>query len=379
MEGAFEVLAKARDLEAHGKSIIHLEIGEPDFETPKNIKDAAIASILHGDTHYTPASGIMDLRKAVAEHISKTRGVPVNAEEVLIAPGTKQIIFMTIMGFVEKGDEVILPNPAYPTYESVVRFVGAVPVSMELLESHDFRFDLNQLEKKITSKTKMIVISSPQNPTGGVLTVEDMERIAFLSEKHDILVLTDEIYNRIVYDTEFVSYYRDKRVKPRTFLTDGFSKSFAMTGWRLGFGVMPKPFVEVMTKLMNNSIACTCTFVQKAGIEALTGPQDDMNHMVEEFKHRRDVIVKLLNEIPGFRCRLPKGAFYAFPNIEGTKMKSSELANFLLEKAGVACVSGTAFGSLGEGYIRFSYANSVGNIEKALRQVKEALENGDCP
>lgn len=375
MEGAFAVLAKAKNLEAQGRSIIHLEIGEPDFETPQNIKDAAIRSILDGDTHYTPASGIMELRIAVAEYVSKTRGIPVSPEEVLIAPGAKPIIFMAVLSLIQPGDEVILPNPAYPTYDSVVRFVGGIPAYVSLLESEDFRFDLKELEKKISSKTKMIVFSSPQNPTGGILTAQDMERILHLSKKHDLLVMADEIYSRIVYDGVFSSYFSSKEAKLRGILVDGFSKTYAMTGWRLGFGVMPKPLVVAMTKLMNNSNACTCTFVQKAGIQALTGPQHQVERMIAELKRRRDFMIEGLNQIPGFRCRPPKGAFYAFPNIEGTKMKSQALADFLLEKAGVAALSGTAFGSGGEGYLRFSYATSVENIKKAFTQIKEALQS----
>lgn len=375
MEGAFAVLAKARNLEAQGKSIVHLEIGEPDFNTPQNIKDAAIRSILQGDTHYTPASGLMELRKTVAQHVTKTRGIPVVPEEVLIAPGAKPIIFMTILTLIEAGDEVILPNPAYPTYESVVRFVGGTPVHVDLLESEDFRFDIGQLEKKISVKTKMIVLNSPANPTGGILTANDMERISHLSRKHGFWVMSDEIYSRVVYDPPFASYYASKEVKARAILVDGFSKAYAMTGWRLGFGVMPKFLVEAMTTLMNNSNACTCAFVQKAGVEALTGPQGEVDRMVQEFRKRREVIVKGLNQLPGFRCRTPKGAFYAFPSIEGTGMRSQGLADLLLEKAGVAVLSGTAFGSRGEGYLRFSYANSVENLENALSRIGAVLKS----
>jgi len=373
VEGAFAVLAKARSLEAQGKSIVHLEIGEPDFETPKHIKDAAVRSIMAGDTHYAPSAGLMELRKAVADHVTATRGVPVSAEEVLIAPGTKFIIFLTLMILIEEGDEVILPNPGYSTYESVVKFIGAKPVYINLLEEKDFRFEMEQLEKKITRKTRMIILNSPQNPTGGVLTADDMARIAFLSSHRNITVMSDEIYGRIVYDTPFASYYTSKEIKPHTILVDGFSKAYAMTGWRLGFGIMPKSLVEAALKFTNNTTACTCTFVQKAGIEALIGPQEPVAEMVKEFKVRREVMVKGLNEIPGFKCRMPKGAFYAFANIKETNMTSQVLADFLLEKAGVAALSGTAFGPGGEGYLRFSYANSIPQIEEGLRRIKEVL------
>jgi aspartate aminotransferase len=372
-EGAFTVLAKAKKLESQGKSIIHLEIGEPDFDTPANIKQAAIASIQAGETHYTPSAGLMELRSAVAEYVSKTRGITVYPEEVMIAPGAKPLIFFAIMALVDSGDEVILPTPAYPTYESVIRLAGGIPVFLPLREQENFRFNWKELEKKITPKTKMLILNSPHNPTGGTLTAEDMEEVAFLSQKHGFFVLSDEIYSRIVYDTPFTSYFVSEKIKPQTILVDGFSKTYAMTGWRLGFGVMPKPLVDAMVKLTNNSTACTCTFVQKAGIEALQGPQDEVEKMIAEFKRRRDFFIKGLNEIPGFRCVMPGGAFYAFPNITGTGMKSQELSARLLEKAGVACLSGTAFGTHGEGYLRFSYANSIENLKDALEKIKEFL------
>lgn len=373
LEGAFTVFAKAKALEAQGKSIVHLEIGEPDFDTPKHIRDAAIRSIEAGDTHYAPSPGLPELRQTVAEHISKTRQVPVTAEEVFITPGTKALIFFAILILVQKGDEVIIPAPAYPTYESLVRFVGATPIFIPLHEKKNFRFDIKQLEAKITPKTRLVILNSPHNPTGGVLTAEDMAAVAHLSKKHDIFVLSDEIYSRLVYDAPFSSYLHSKEQKSKTILVDGFSKAFAMTGWRLGFGVMPPWLVSLMTRFMNNSMACTCTFVQKAGIAALSGPEKEIQEMVGEFNRRRILLIEGLNQLPGFRCHQPEGAFYAFPNIQGTNMGSQALSELLLNEAGVATLAGTAFGAAGEGFLRFSYANSIENIQKALRLMREVL------
>jgi len=373
-ETAFEVLAKAKELEAQGKSIIHLEIGEPDFDTPKNIRKAGVEAIEKGWTHYTPAAGIPELRKAIAEYISKTRGIEIDPKEVVAVPGGKSIIFFTILALVDEGDEVIYPNPGYPIYESVINFVGAKAVPIPLKEEKDFRLDISELAGLITDRTKLIIINSPQNPTGGVLTEDDLSQIAELVKKHDIYVLSDEIYSEILYDGEkHHSISKVPGMKERTIILDGFSKTFAMTGWRLGYGVMPAELAEQITKLMINSNSCNAGFTQKAGVEALTGPWDDVRGMVAEFTRRRDVIVEGLNKIPGISCRKPKGAFYVFPNITGTGKDSKFLESYLLEEAGVAVLSGTAFGKYGEGYLRLSYANSLENIKEALSRIDKAI------
>lgn len=373
VESAFEVLAQAKALEAEGREIIHLEIGEPDFDTPPHISDAAAASLRAGETHYSPSAGLMDLREAVAEYISGTRKIPVSRNEVVITPGGKPVVFLLVLAVVEEGEEVIYPNPGYPAYESVVEFVGGKAVPIPLLEEKGFSFDVREMERRITPKTKLLILNSPQNPTGGVLPREDLVKIAELAKKHNLLVLSDEIYSRIIYDGEFLSIASLPGMKERTVILDGFSKTYAMTGWRLGYGVMPEDLAEKVTKLMNNANSCTCTFVQRAGIAALRGPQTEVEEMVQEFKRRRDFIVQGLNEVPGFSCTLPSGAFYVFPNVKGTGMPSRALASLLMEKAGVAALSGTAFGSFGEGYLRFSYANSIANIEKALKKIDGVL------
>lgn len=374
VEGAFEVLAQAKAMEREGKSIVHLEIGEPDFDTPANIKEAAMRALRDGHTHYSPSAGIPELREAVAEYISKTRNIPVSWDEVVVTPGGKAIVFFTIMCCIEPGDEVIYPNPAYPTYESVINFVGGKAVPVPLWEEDDFRFRIDALERLISPRTKMMIINSPHNPTGGILTKEDLAAIARLAQKHDILVFTDEIYSRIFYEGQFHSILSLPGMKERTILLDGFSKTYAMTGWRLGYGVMPKDMAVKIGKLMNNSNACTATFIQHAGIEALRGPQNEPEAMIAEFKKRREVIVEGLNRIPGWSCRKPAGAFYAFPNIKATEFSSQELANRLLHEAGVSALSGTAFGEYGEGHIRFSYANSIDNIKEALRRIEKFME-----
>ena len=372
-EGAFEVLAKCKQLEAQGKSIIHLEIGEPDFDTPKNICEAAIKAIHDGHTHYSPSAGVPKAREIVAQYMSRTRNIDVSPENVVIMPGVKPLVFDSILAVVNPGDEVIVPNPGYPTYESVTRFIGARPVPMRLREENDFRFLVDELKELITPKTRMIVINSPQNPTGGVLTKEDLEVIYELAEEHDLWIMSDEIYSRIVYDKEFESIGSIPGALKRTILLDGMSKTYAMTGWRLGYGVVPTKLAEHLAKLAINNFSCNNTFNQYALIEALTGPQDDVDRMVDEFKRRRDVIVDGLNKIDGIHCLKPLGAFYAFANITGTGMKSAELAEMLLNDTGGACLSGTAFGEYGEGYLRFSYANSVENIKEALSRIAKAL------
>lgn len=375
-ETAFEVLVRARALEAQGKSIVHLEIGEPDFDTPANIIEAAKAALDNGYTHYGPSAGLPEAREAIAQYFNKTRGRETyQAGNVVVTPGAKPIIFYGLMALINEGDEVIYPNPGFPIYESVIRFLGAVPVPLPLQESKEFRFDIADLEARISPKTKMIIINTPQNPTGGILTHDDLKAIAELAIKHDLIVFSDEIYSQIVYDgfrNESITQFEG--MKERTLVLDGFSKTFAMTGWRMGYGLMPEHIAQQVAKLQTNCTSCTASFNQMAGIEALSDRTlAEVDRFVEEFKRRRDVIVEGLNSIPGFRCHSPKGAFYVFPNIEETGMKSHECADYLLNEAGVACLSGTAFGSHGEGFIRFSYANSVANIEEALNRVDRAI------
>ncbi len=374
-ETAFEVLAKARALEAKGKHIIHLEIGEPDFDTPVNIRNAAKRAIDEGYTHYGPAPGLAEFRSTIAAYVSNTRRIEVKPEHVVVTPGGKPIMFNVILACIDPGDEVIYPNPGFPIYESAIEFVGGVAVPLTLKEEKDFRFDIAELKSLITSKTKLLIINSPENPTGGILTKEDIHEIAKLAIKHNLLVLSDEIYSRIVYDGfNHYSIASVPGMQERTVILDGFSKTYAMTGWRLGYGIMPEELVKLVTQLQINSVSCTASFTQMAGVEALTGNQDDAENMIEEFKRRRNVIVDGLNSIPGISCLKPQGAFYVFPNITGTGRQSRELSEFLLHEAGVACLSGTAFGKHGEGYLRFSYANSIPNIEQALKQIEQALK-----
>ncbi len=373
-ETAFEVLVKAKALEAQGKHVIHLEIGEPDFDTPANIKTAAKKALDNGFTHYGPAPGLPELRSAIAQHMSQRIGMKFTPSQVVVTPGGKPIMFFLILACVDEGDEVIYPNPGFPIYESVINFLGAKAVPLPLREEKQFRFDIDELKRLLTPKTRMLVINTPQNPTGGILTKDDLRRIAELAVKHDLIVLSDEIYSRIVYDGfEHVSISTMPGMAERTVLLDGFSKTFAMTGWRLGFGIMPEDMAKLIGQLQINSNSCTASFTQIAGVEALLGPQDEVARMVAELKRRRDVIVEGLNCIPGFRCHKPLGAFYVFPNITGTGKSSRFLAEYLLNEAGVACLSGTAFGAHGEGFLRFSYANSVENIILALERVKKAI------
>ncbi|MEA3297055.1 MAG: pyridoxal phosphate-dependent aminotransferase [candidate division Zixibacteria bacterium] len=372
-ESAFEVLARARALEAEGKSVIHLEIGEPDFETPDNISEAGIKAIRDGKTHYCPSAGTPAARKVIAEYVSTTRKAKVEPENVVIMPGAKPLIFNAIFALINEGDEVIVPNPGYPIYESVVNYVGAKPVPMKLREENDFRFLVDELKSLITPKTSMIVINSPQNPTGSVLTMGDLEAIYEMAKEHNLWILTDEIYSRIVYGAEFKSIAAIPGALERTIMIDGMSKTYSMTGWRLGYGVMPVELAQWQTKLAINNFSCTATFAQDAMIEALTGSQDTVENMVAEFKQRRDVFVEGLNRIDDVSCTNPLGAFYVFPNITKTGIPSSELASRLLEEAGVACLSGTAFGKFGEGYLRFSYVNSVDNIRESLTRFEKFL------
>lgn len=374
-ETAFEVLAKAKALEKQGREIIHLEIGEPDFDTPKNIRDAATKAMNSGYTHYVPAAGIPELREAIAEHISETRHITVNPEEVVVTPGAKPIIFFGILACVEIGDEVMYPNPGFPIYESLIKFIGAKPVPMPLKEENDFAIDTVDTLEKISDKTKMIILNFPENPTGGVLTKENLEVIADkVKDRDDLIIVSDEMYSRMIYEGEHRSIASLPGIKDKTVIIDGFSKTYAMTGWRLGYGVMPKSLAEKITQLMINSNSCTCAFSQMAGVEALRGPQDEVKRMVEELKRRREVIVSGLNRIEGITCKKPQATFYVFPNVKEVNMDSRKLPDFLLNKAGVATLSGTAFGEYGEGYMRFSFANSIPNIEKALTRTDEALQ-----
>ena len=358
-ESAFEVLARAKALERQGREIVHLEIGEPDFDTPAHIKDAAKRALDAGATHYGPSAGLPELREAIAKHTAETRGVPVSPEQVVVTPGAKPIMFFTIMALVGRGDEVIYPNPGFPIYESVINFVGGVPVP---------------IPRRLSPRTKLIIVNSPENPTGGVLDRAQIERIARLATERNIPVMTDEIYRQFLYDGEFVSFYAQPGMHARSILLDGFSKSYAMTGWRLGYGVMPTDLAEHVTRLMVNSNSCTASFVQLAGVAALQGDHAPVTRMVAEFKRRRDLLVDGLNRLPGVTCKRPRGAFYVFPNITGTRRTSSEVAERLLQEAGVAVLSGTAFGAHGEGYLRISYANSEANLTKALERMRAVFE-----
>jgi aspartate aminotransferase len=373
VETAFEVLVKARALEAQGHSVIHLEIGEPDFATPRHVVEAAKRALDEGWTHYGPTQGFPELREAVACHTSKTRKIQVGPEHVCIVPGGKPIIFFLMLAVLEPGDEVIYPNPAFPIYESMIGFLGATPVPIPLIEQRSFSFDLDLLRRRLTDKTRMLVLNSPQNPTGGLIPPEDIHAIADMVRDRDILVLSDEIYSRIYYDQPPVSIASLPGMLEKTIILDGFSKIYAMTGWRIGYGVMPEWLVDAINKLMVNSNSCTASFTQRAAIAALTGPQEESERMVAELRRRRDAFCAGLNDLPGFRCALPHGAFYAFPNIQGTGFSSKELATALLEKAGVACLSGPSFGAFGEGYLRLSYANSYENLMEAVERIRRFL------
>ncbi len=368
-ETAFEVLANARALEAQGRDIVHLEIGEPDFDTPDNIRKAAEKAIWAGYTHYGPSAGLMEARKAVCDYFAKDRGVEYTPDEIILTPGGKPIIFLPILALVDHGDEVIYPNPGYPIYESAIEFAGGKAIPLKLKEERDFRFDIEDLEAIISPKTKMLILNSPQNPTGGVLEESDLKRIAELAVENDVIVLSDEVYSKIIYEGEHHSIVTYPGMKERTILMDAHSKTYAMTGWRLGYAAMPKPIAEKFAKLNTNVYSHATSFVQIAGIEALQGPQDKVTEMVGIFKQRRDAIVDGLNSIKGISCLRPKGAFYVFPNITKTGFQAQELADKVLNEAGVACLSGTCFGKYGEGYLRFSYANSLENIEKAIERI----------
>jgi aspartate aminotransferase len=372
-EGAFDVLERARALETKGKNIIHLEIGQPDFETPRNVIEAGKRALDEGWTRYGPPQGLPQLREAVAEYVGATRGISVDADRVCVTPGAKPVMFFVMLALLEPGDEVIFANPGFPIYESVIRFCRAKPVPVPLLEERGFSFDLNVFEEKLNDNTRFIVLNSPHNPTGGVIPADDIRAIADMVRDRDLLVLSDEIYSRIYFGERPLSIASLPGMLDKTIILDGFSKTYSMTGWRLGYGVMPKSVVPAVNKLMVNSNSCTASFTQIAGVEALRGPQDEVDRMVAEFRRRRDAFVAGLNTIPGFRCAVPEGAFYAFPNITGTGRGSKELADALLNEAGVACLSGTAFGEFGEGYLRFSIANSLDNLMEAIERMRRHL------
>jgi aspartate aminotransferase len=373
-ETAFEVLAKARALEKQGKDIVHLEIGEPDFDTPKNIKEAAVKAINAGYTHYGPSAGLPDFRETIAQYVSKTRGIKAEADEVVVTPGAKPIMFFSILALVNPGDEVLYPNPGFPIYESMINFVDARPVPIPLPEENDFRLEPEYVKKHITKKTKMIILNYPENPTGGIVTKEDLKVIAdCIAGRDDVFVLADEIYSKIIYEGKHESIASLPGMKDKTILLDGFSKTYAMTGWRLGYGVMRKDIAQKVAQLMTNSNSCTCSFTQMAGIEALKGPQTDPEKMVAEFKKRREVIVSGLNQIKGMTCKKPHGAFYVFPNVKGTGINCRKLSDHLLYDAGVAVLAGTCFGKFGEDHLRLSFANSIENIKKALERIAKAV------
>jgi aspartate aminotransferase len=373
IELAFEVLVRARALEAQGRSVIHLEIGEPDFPTPQHIVDAAKDALDQGWTHYGPTQGQPDLREAIAAHVSRTRGIQVGAQHVCVVPGGKPIIFFPMLALLEAGDEAIYPNPGFPIYESMIRFSGAKPVPMPLEECRGFSFDVDRFASLLTPRTRMVVINSPQNPTGGVIPREDLAAIAELLRDRDVIVLSDEINREICYGEPPASITQFPGMLEKTIILDGFSKTYAMTGWRMGYGVMPEWIVEAVNKLMVNSVSCTSSFSQRAGLAAITGPHDALHAMVAELRQRRDAFVAALNTVPGFRCALPGGAFYAFPNVTGTGMTSKELADKLLYEGGVAALDGACFGEYGNGYMRFSYANSLPNLMEAVERMRRVL------
>ncbi len=372
-EGAFEVLARAKKLEAQGRTVIHMEIGQPDFDTPAHIVEAAIEALRRGETRYTPAVGILPLREAIAAYIERTRNITVSPDQVVVVPGAKPIIFFTMLALLEPGDECVYPDPGFPIYESLIHFTGAKAVPAPLRMGNEFRFDVDELAGLVNHRTKLLIINSPANPTGSILTLPDLERLAELAQKHDFYVLSDEIYSRILYEDRHYSIAALPGMAERVILLDGFSKTYAMTGWRLGYGIFPPDLVPYIERLQVNSNSCAAAFTQWAGIAALTGPQEPVARMVAEFRRRRDLIVEGLNRLPGVRCLPPRGAFYAFPNIEGTGLRSKPLADKLLDEAGVATLSGSSFGAHGEGFLRLSYATSVENIQRGLAQMAETF------
>ena len=370
-ETAFEVLARARALEAKGRDIVHLEIGEPDFDTPPAIVAAGVAALERGETHYTPSAGVIELREAIARYVQR-RGVRVDPGQVIVTPGAKPIMFYTLLALLEKGDEAIYPDPGFPIYSSMIDFAGARGVPLALREENEFQPDLDELRKLVSSRTKVLILNSPNNPTGGVLSRVAIREIAAIARERDLWVLADEIYGELVYNGEHRSIAAEDGMAERTILLDGFSKTFAMTGWRLGYGVFPRALVEPVAKLVTNSVSCTATFVQRAGTVALTSRPPEVDRMIAEFRRRRDAVVKGLNAVPGITCRTPQGAFYVFPNVRGLGLQSSaDVADRLLNEAGVATLAGTCFGAAGEGYLRLSYANSLANLDKAVSRIAD--------
>ncbi len=372
-ESAFEVLAKAKALEAQGKDIIHLEIGQPDFSTPMNVCEAAFKAMKDGHTGYCPSAGLPEFREVIAQHISETRGIDIHPDEVTVTPGAKPIIFFTILALIDDGDEVIYPEPGFPVYESVIDFIGGKAIPLALREEADFRFRIEDLNDAITERTKLLILNSPQNPTGGTLTDADLIAIAELARKHNFYILTDEVYSRLLYEGTHESIISLPGMKEQTILIDGHSKTYAMTGWRLGYGVAPREIADKITQLTINSNSCTATFTQIAGIEALTGPQTFVSNMVTEFRIRRDTIVDGLNAIDGISCIKPLGSFYVFPNVTQLPLSCEALADYLMDEVGVALLPGTAFGKYGDGYLRLSYANSLDNINDALNRINTAI------
>ena len=372
-ETAFEVLVRARALEAQGRNIVHLEIGEPDFDTPAHITEAGIEALRGGATHYGPSAGLPELREAIAQDSTRRRGVRATPEMVVVTPGAKPIMFFVILALVDEGDEVLYPNPGFPIYESMIRYIGGIPVPVRLLEEKAFTLDVGQLCDRVGPKTRLIILNYPHNPTGGVIPESGLRAIAEAAARYNVPVLSDEIYARILYDGEHKSIAGMPGMESLAIVLDGFSKTYAMTGWRLGYGIMPAPMAQVVAKLQTNATSCTATFSQLAAVQALRGDQSSVDAMVAEFRRRRDVIVDGLRAIPGLSCARPKGAFYVFPNITRTGYGSKALADKLLDQGGVACLSGTAFGEFGEGHLRFSYANSMENIQEALRRIASVV------
>lgn len=373
-EGAYAVLSKATKLEHQGKNIIHFEIGQPDFPTPSNVSKAGIYAIQKGLTKYNPPLGILPLRKKIAENINKTRGLKISKNQIAVTPSGKTAIFAAMSAILEKGDEVIYPDPGFPTYHTLIEYLDAVKKPVPLLEKNNFSFDMDVLKKKFSKKTQLIILNSPSNPTGGVIPLKDLKEIAQMVKDTSCWIITDEMYSRIIYDIDYQSFYGIRGIQDRTILVDGFSKTYSMTGWRIGYLAGPERIMNKIDYLLTHAVGCTATFTQYAALEALTGSQKSVEQMVKEFEKRRDYIVYELNKIPGIECQTPQGAFYVFPNVMSFKKKSKWLANYILEKGGVALLEGTSFGDHGEGYLRISYATSMKNLEEGLRRIKNVLK-----
>jgi aspartate aminotransferase len=375
-EGAYQVLEKAQRMESNGRDVVHLEVGQPDYSTFPHVAQAGIAAISQGYTRYSPAAGEHRLREIVADSVKDSHGLDIRPDQVVITPGSKPGLFFATLALIEPGDEVIYPNPGFPTYESMIEVAGGIPVPIPLLEDRQFSFDLTVLDRLVGPQTKMIILNSPGNPTGGVIPREDLDHIAQICQRHRVWVLSDEIYRRMTYDGRVAhSVLSIKGMEERAIVVDGFSKSYSMTGWRLGYGIMPKPLAEKVELLLTHSVGCTAQFTQFAGMAALTGPQDEVDRMVEDFQKRRDFVVAALNAIPGIHCSTPQGAFYVFPNIQALGMSSSELADQILEETGVALLPGTSFGMYGEGYLRLSYAASLDEIKRGMERVTEFVRS----